>query len=137
MDNYDGALADLDKAVVLDPKNALPERANFKSGKNDYKGAIEDFTTAIQLNPSNCQLYGQRAEVFEANGDIDAAIADYTLAIACVKQNPAETGGYCPAYYSLRAELKKAKGDYEGALEAFTEVRDLCFLKVYMVASNG
>gem|GEM_PF-1806997 len=118
-EDMDGALADLDKAVTLDPKASLARRADFKYGRNDFAGAIADFTEAMKYNPSDDELYRRRAEARGAKGDIDGAIADATLGIECFKKIPGNAREYCPYYYD-RARLKKDKGDHKGALQDYT-----------------
>ena len=55
------AIADLDKAIELDPKNAVSysSRGFAKSEIGDYKGVIADFDKVIELNPENADQYRQ------------------------------------------------------------------------------
>src|SRR4051794_36781419 len=51
--DLDGAIADYDKAIQLDPGliEAYDNRANAKMAKGDREGAFADYTKAIQLSP--------------------------------------------------------------------------------------
>ena len=96
--DLDGAIADYDQAIRLDPKYAFAygNRGNARKAKGDllmarspgnsrlsedYYQAILDFNQAIQLDPQNALVYNGRGNVYAAEGDLDRASADYTQAI--------------------------------------------------------
>jgi len=107
--DLDGAIADFDRAIKLNPKDDAPyyNRAQAKRLKNDTAGAIADYTRAIELGSTNPAAYNNRGNARAENNDRDGAIADYTRAI---ELNP----NYARAYYN-RAMTKEAKGDKAGA----------------------
>src|SRR5262249_7039308 len=83
MGNYDKSLADLNKAVELDPNSsyALMQRGNAKRGKKDFPGAIADLTASLKiLNNSSYALmyrgltYTEIGKTAEAQADFDAAL---------------------------------------------------------------
>ncbi len=93
---FDGALADINEAIRLDP--ALPQplinRAVIWRAKGDLDRAIADATEAIRLArataPANIMTppgsvlisaYAQRAIAYEAKGDFDRAKQDYAAAL--------------------------------------------------------
>jgi tetratricopeptide (TPR) repeat protein len=51
--DMDGALADFNKAIELNPSLAQPyyNRGNVKAENNDLNGAIADYTKTIELKP--------------------------------------------------------------------------------------
>jgi lipoprotein NlpI/uncharacterized protein YecT (DUF1311 family) len=81
--NYDAAIADFDRAIKLDPKNAgaLCARGDVKQAKGDWDGAIADYNRCIELEPTNDEAYDSRGIANQAKGNNDLAIADYTHAI--------------------------------------------------------
>jgi tetratricopeptide (TPR) repeat protein len=107
--DLDGALADFDRAIELNPKDDAPyyNRAQAKWLKKDTAGAIADYTRAIDLGSTNPAAYNNRGNARAENNDRDGAIADYTRAIELKPD-------YARAYYN-RAVTKKAKGDAAGA----------------------
>jgi tetratricopeptide (TPR) repeat protein len=107
--DLDGAMADFDRAIELNPKDDAPyyNRAQAKRLKKDAAGAIADYTRAIELGSQNPAAYNNRGNARAENNDWDGAIADYTHAI---KLKP----DYARAYYN-RAVAKQEKGDATGA----------------------
>jgi tetratricopeptide (TPR) repeat protein len=107
--DLDGAMADFDRAIEIDPKEDAPyfNRAQAKWQKNDTDGAIADYTRAIELGSTNPAAYNNRGNARSENNDPDGAIADYTRAIELKPD-------YARAYYN-RAVTKEARGDKAGA----------------------
>jgi len=107
--DLDGAMADFDRAIELNPKDDAPyyNRAQAKRLKKDTAGAIADYTRAIELGSTNPAAYNYRGNARSENNDRDGAIADYTRAIELKPD-------YARAYYN-RAVTKEAKGDETGA----------------------
>src|SRR6266496_4192063 len=97
--DLDGAIADFNRAIELDPKLAISYHNRGLAQK--AKGAIPDFNRAIELNPKFAAgAYSNRGLAKQAKGDLDGAIADFNRAI---ELNPKDAG----AYY-LRALAKEA-----------------------------
>jgi tetratricopeptide (TPR) repeat protein len=107
--DLDGAVADFNRAIELDPKDDAPyyNRAQAKHLKKDAAGAIADYTRAIELGSTNPAAYNNRGNARAESNDRDSAIADYTRAIELKPD-------YARAYYN-RAMTKQAKGDATGA----------------------
>src|SRR5439155_2868327 len=57
--DWDGAIADFDRALQFDPKlaQAYANRGDAKTEKGDFDGAIADFNRALQLNPKLAPAY--------------------------------------------------------------------------------
>jgi len=117
--DLDGAIADFDRAIELDPKDDAPyfNRAQAKWQKKDGTGAIADYTRAIELGSQNPAAYNNRGNARSENNDRDGAIADYTHAIELKPD-------YARAYYN-RAVTKQAKGDTTGAEADFKTAEKL------------
>jgi tetratricopeptide (TPR) repeat protein len=117
--DLDGAIADFDRAMQLNPKDDAPyyNRAQARRLKNDTAGAIADYTRAIELGSTNPAAYNNRGNARAENNDRDGAIADYTRAIELKPD-------YARAYYN-RAVAKKDKGDAGGAAADFKRAREL------------
>jgi tetratricopeptide (TPR) repeat protein len=117
--DLDGAIADFDRAIKLNPKDDAPyyNRAQAKRLKKDVAGAIADYTRAIDLGSTNPAAYNNRGNARAENNDRDGAIADYTRAI---ELKP----GYARAYYN-RAVAKQEKGDTTGAEADFKTAEKL------------
>jgi tetratricopeptide (TPR) repeat protein len=111
--DLDGALANFDRAIKLNPKDDAPyyNRAQARRLKKDVAGAIPDYTRAIDLGSTNPAAYNNRGNARAENNDRDGAIADYTRAIELKPD-------YARAYYN-RAMAKQAKGDAAGAKADF------------------
>ncbi len=117
--DVDGAIADFNRAIELDPKDDAPyfNRAQAKWLKKDAAGAVADYTKAIELGSTNPAAYNNRGNARVENDDLDGAIADYTRAIELKPD-------YARAYYN-RATVKRDKGDAAGADADFKEAKKL------------
>jgi F-type H+-transporting ATPase subunit b len=109
------ALADLDKAVQLDPRAALAlmERASIYFAKGDLDRAIADYNEAIAARPKSAAAFYGRGEAYRAKNDLDHAIADYDRALQIEKNSAAA--------YAGRAKAHRGKGDFDEALADFEE----------------
>jgi len=125
--DLDGAIADYDRAIQLDPKDAAiyNNRGLAKAEKGDLDAAIVDFNRAIQLNPKDAVACSNRGNAKRDKGDMDGAIADYNRAI---RLDPK----YAYAYYD-RGLAKKQKSDLDGAIADYNRVIELDpkFAKAY------
>ena len=117
--DLDGALADFDRAIELNPKDdaGYYNRAQAKRLKKDAAGAIADYTRAIERGSKNPAAYNNRGNARAENNDRAGAIADYTRAIELKPD-------YARAYYN-RAVAKEAKGDAAGAAADFKSAEKL------------
>ena len=81
--DYDGAIADFDQAIKLDPEFAgfFNDRGSAYTKKGQFDRAIADFDQALKLRSSfYFSLYG-RGLAYQGKGEIDRAIGDYDEAI--------------------------------------------------------
>ncbi|MBV8587437.1 MAG: tetratricopeptide repeat protein [Verrucomicrobia bacterium] len=130
-ENYDGAIADCDKAIQLDPNNAGPYkiRAEAKDGKGDYDGAIADCNQAIQLDPKSASAYDGRASAEFFKGDFDGAIADWDKAIELEPKNE--------VLYASRGLCKRRQGRYNEAIADFGQAIQLAPMESFLYFERG
>jgi tetratricopeptide (TPR) repeat protein len=114
--DYQGALADINKAIQINPNNLLfyNYRVKLKVEKlRDFRGALMDLDKIIQLDPKNSVAYSGRGWLKESYlHDPNGALADYNKSIQLNPQNATA--------YSNRAILRSnVFRDYKGALADF------------------
>jgi tetratricopeptide (TPR) repeat protein len=113
--NRDQALADLDRAIGLDPKRAaaFSWRASVRSLRGELDLALADANRAIELDPKQARSFGLRSGIKDQKGDLDGALADLAEAI---RLDPTRIFDY-----SFRARLWTKKGMPERAIAEFDE----------------
>jgi tetratricopeptide (TPR) repeat protein len=81
--DLDGAMADYNQAIQLNPKYsaAYDNRGNVKRKKGDVNPANADFNRAVKLNPKYSAAYDNLGSVKLAKGDLDGALAYFNQAI--------------------------------------------------------
>lgn len=164
--DYTGAIADVDKAIEINPDLAIlyRSRANFRSEQDNYdtekvladynqsiqlspneptayahRGAFyaqigkreefkQDFDKAISLDPVNARIYSQRGDAYYSLRETQQAYADYTEAIRLAPEEAYE-------YYASRGNARRRNGDFEGAIQDYTEA--LKFRSNYVIAYRG
>ncbi|WP_413413327.1 tetratricopeptide repeat protein [Prochlorococcus sp. MIT 0701] len=105
-----GAIADFNKAIEIDPQLAGPyyNRGVLKGELEDYQGAFDDYNKAIEIDPQHFEFYNNRGVAKSNLKDYQGAITDYNKAIA-INPQLAEA-------YSNRCTAKSDLGDYQGAI---------------------
>src|SRR5262249_15577926 len=80
---YDLAIPDCDKAVVLNQKFAAAfiGRGNSYIGKQEYDRAIHDFGQAMALTSNDPLAFNDRGNAFTLEGKYNSAIQDFDQAI--------------------------------------------------------
>lgn len=141
----DDAIADLSKAIELDPANAehysgrafiYSMLADYYWDKADYywyqnenqlyeecltsfidsnNKAIADFTKAVELAPECAEFYFSRGQCYAGNGDYARAITDFTKAIELGREDWAVYFNRACAYREV-GDRNKALADYRKAL---------------------
>jgi tetratricopeptide (TPR) repeat protein len=117
--DLDGALADYNEAISLDPHNieALSRRALAERDKGKWDAALADYNSVLAYAPDNADAYSNRGYVKQTKGDLDGALADYSEALS-LKPTSAE------AFYNVGL-IKVRRGDIDGGIEAFNKALDL------------
>jgi monovalent cation:H+ antiporter-2, CPA2 family len=115
--DVDRAIADLDKALQLNPKSplALTKRASAYHAKGDLDRAIADYNAAIAAQPKSAAAFYGRSEAYRAKKDLDRAIRDYDRALRLDKDLAAAYGGRAMAYRD-KGKLDKALADFDEAV---------------------
>jgi tetratricopeptide (TPR) repeat protein/V8-like Glu-specific endopeptidase len=111
--NYNGALADYDRAIQLNSKyaEAYNNRGNLRYTQlKNFQGALADYNKAITLRPDSILAYVNRGNLrADKFNDIKGAIADYDKSLAL------DDDDYL--VYNNRGYLKDAKlNDLSGAM---------------------
>jgi lipoprotein NlpI len=133
----DLAIADLSKAIELDPKyqDAYLNRGSCYDANGDYAKALADDDKAIELEPGFINAFDNRAQLYDSLGQYSRAIADYTKVI---ELNPKY--GDLSRYY-IRGLSRYYDGDFKGAAADFveslrTEVNPNAMLHLYLARSR-
>jgi serine/threonine-protein kinase len=113
--NYQGALADFQKAVTLEPANynAVEELADMMRKLGNFQGAIPQYDRVIELNPERDSAYSSRGEAKQSLHNFQGALEDFDTALEMNENHP--------PYLLARAELKRGYlQDLEGAIEDYS-----------------
>jgi len=81
--NYAQAIKDYDKAIELDPRDAVAyDNRGYAYGHlGNYAQAIKDYDKAVELNPTYAAAYNDRGYVYSNLGNYAQAIKDFDRAI--------------------------------------------------------
>jgi tetratricopeptide (TPR) repeat protein len=76
--DLDRAIADLNEAIRLDPKLAMPfnNRGAAYNEQGDNDRAIADYNEAIRIDPKLAMAFSNRGNAYSDKGDNGRAIAD-------------------------------------------------------------
>lgn len=110
----DGALADFDAAVRLNPRDSNSQGGRglvFYTCKRDFAQAVAAFSEVIRLTPRDAAAYDIRGNAKKYLGDLDGSIADDTMAIRLAPK--------FGMYYGNRGIAYSEKGDAARALADF------------------
>jgi tetratricopeptide (TPR) repeat protein len=105
------AMADINKAIELDPTNAnaYNGRGWVEFIKKDFDSSISDANHAIQLDPQNGDAFGTRGWARYCKGDVPGAVEDCKAAVKFHQPNSTE-------YFFDQGMLDFIAGDYEKAI---------------------
>lgn len=109
------ALADAESALRLKPNyvTALATKGVVLGVMGQRRKAISAVTQAIKLESHNSAFYGLRGSLWQALGDFDQSIRDYSRSIRL-------EGGKSPESYYQRAVAYSMRGNYRRAIRDFT-----------------
>ena len=120
--DYDSALADMNEALRLDPKEVSYyfNRARIKYHQDDLQGAMADYDYILKLDPDNTMTYYNRGLLRMQVGERNKAISDFTKVIK------AEPDNYFAIYnrallYDMIGNYRKAISDFNVVLEQYPD----------------
>lgn len=116
------AQSDFDKAIQIDPSNAVlyRNRGQVKNKMNKTADAILDYDKAISLKPDYSAAFFQRGWTKQRQGDFKGALADYDAAIN-IEKDPISRA----VVLNARGGVKYLLGDIEGAKADISESQRL------------
>jgi tetratricopeptide (TPR) repeat protein len=130
--DYHGALADLDRLVVLQPNSSVVyyHRGYLKQHHlKDFAGALSDYSRLVEMNPNVASAYLNRGLLQEQDiHDFPAALADYNRVLEIVAKtstpnDPLLVAERKASIYYFIARLKAEKmQDYRGALADYNRI---------------
>lgn len=90
MKDHIGALEQINKAIGLDPSNAMAwyNRGVLLEGQRDAKGAKQSFTICLDLEPNHAPATANLAVLLERMGDVGGAEAMATRALTHYPDHP-------------------------------------------------
>ena len=113
----DAAIAEFDKAIMLDSEsaNAFVNRGKARANKGSFDAAIADYDKATALDPDDALAYNNRCFVRVKKGDFDAAIVDCDKSIAL---DPSFAYSYNNRglAFASQGKLDKAIVDYDKSI---------------------
>ncbi len=106
----------IEEGAEFEDAESYEDWAAFQLVNGDYDGAVYAATKSIELDPEEAQPYIWRAEAYEGQCKIRAAIADHSEAVRLLPDNPVTVATRGHAYwYAFNHEL--ALADLFTALE--------------------
>ena len=115
LEDIPGALADVSKAIELDPNDAKCyfNRGLIKNSLGDVSGAIEDYKKYIELDPSHAEVYNSLAYAY-------MKLEQYDIAYSYVEKAILLTEGKDGCYIDTRGEILMSMGKLDEAINDFT-----------------
>jgi len=119
--NNDAAIADLEKAIGMDPKDAgvRHDHAMLLAVKGDLESAANEYSRAAELAPQDVRNFIGRANVFERMGRPADALTDYQRVLSL---NPADNHA-AGAVVRISAAMTKAAMDLAAKQQTAAEKR--------------
>ncbi len=119
LEHYEEALADLDRAIEMNPSHSLSyyARGYAHIGFGEYALAVQDFSAAIERDPSQPMFYLDRGWSYSQMGENRAALDDWNKAL---ELDPNYALAYNNRAYitaQMNGDLVQALADVNRALE--------------------
>jgi tetratricopeptide (TPR) repeat protein len=113
--DHDGAIAEFNEAIRLDPANVTAYRArgNVWDDKKEFARALADYDQALRIDPDDFETYRERGRAWYTQGQYANAIADYGEAI---RRNLKDATSY-----RLRGQAWHLQDDDDKAIADFSE----------------
>lgn len=115
--DYVNALGDCNKAIELNPREALYyfNRSTVYREKLNLAGAIADITQALQLKPGNDVLLTQRGIYYSDSGQYQRALVDFNQVLASSPRHEMALTNRGSVYLHL-GQIEEALQDFEKAI---------------------
>lgn len=115
-----GAIADLTKAIELEPNNAglFLKRGRLHAKLGAHQSAIADFNNAIKENPNSTAAYFARAKSHQELDLLEKAISDYKKTISLDLPNSNRVTTSREKITEAQEELEKRRAAVEAAKNA-------------------
>ena len=100
----DGALADLDEAIRLDPTYACSynNRGRTYAFKGDLDRAIADYSEALKIDFNMFIAYNNRGDAYFHKRQLDEAIVDFSVALKIAPNYALAYANRARAYHAMR-----------------------------------
>jgi len=129
---YDKALADFNKAIELDAKNAgaYDNRGVLYLRQGDYEKALSDVNKAIELDPQKSGSYDNRGLILSQKGESNQALVEYNKALKTRNTNY--------KVFNNRGLLYQELGKFDLAIEDYSRALQINpnFLEAYINRGN-
>lgn len=116
--DWDGAMADCNKAIELNPHAAdgyIVRSLILGNIKGNLDGAIADLDKAVEIDPNNSLLYKLRGLFKSTKKDFEGAIEDFNKLLE--KDTSAESYDLRGATHFYKGEIDKAIDDFNLAVD--------------------
>jgi tetratricopeptide (TPR) repeat protein len=119
VEDYDGALEAINKAIELVPDNAwyYHERGYWHWLVGDLEAALEDTNRALELEPENTDFFARRAAIAIDAEDHDLALESLSQALRLDPGDPYLHADLGQAFASI-GDLEAAVAEYNAAIES-------------------
>jgi tetratricopeptide (TPR) repeat protein len=111
------AIADLTRAIRIDPDNAMAYFERARTRVNDEEGELADYDEAVRLAPESADYRFSRGCAYQLRGEHDRAIPDFSEAI---RLDPDRSW-----YHTQQAESYRTQGDDGRSEDDLARVRSL------------
>jgi tetratricopeptide (TPR) repeat protein len=121
--DFDGAIKDYSKAILLNPKYADAYIARAGSRPFESTAQISDYSKAIGLNPNDALTFYYRANSKIGLKDYNGAIFDYSKALELEPKNI--------KFLFARARAKRELKDYNGSVDDCNKVIEFDSISIW------
>ncbi len=115
--DWDGAISDYSKAILLNPKYADAYIARAESKPVDFDAQISDYSKAISLNPNDASTYFKRGFSKFRLEDYNGALSDYNIALELEPNNT--------KFIFEKSRVKRDLKDIKGSIDDINKVIEL------------
>jgi Flp pilus assembly protein TadD len=115
--NTVAALADIDKAVAIEPSASVYfYRGLIRAEQRRFAPAITDFSQALKYDPSNTAIIEARAQAYSDSSDLNKALTHYNAL------SNLQGGQDSPAFHERRAAAVFSAGKHKETLDDYAKL---------------